>query len=311
MASKTDHVKRMITNPNQASSIINQIHTEERQQFEDLYDQLRKLESGAGDRAAGVGPQVLEKKRELLDQERKVFEISRFIECASEDTDFRDDLLVNYYTRSNAESRSDFFRFFAQSESHNYRVIEKRAQILDNEKPESIPREFSAMYQASIDNLRNMKKSYLVLQTLSEVVFSSWGSKIIAIIAASWLSFVLLITWSGQLDRRFTYYLRVPNIGLALTPFTVAVVLWFLPVLGLASIMRTLASYTGESPRGQLLIEIVLIGVIPGLLLVVGQIIRVYRDVRYEGHYLEDILRAVFIAYLIAGPTVFYFLFTR
>src|SRR2546421_247129 len=47
------------------------------------------------------------------------------------------------------------------------------------------------------------------------------------------------------------------------------------------------------------------------LTLAIGQMVRMYRDLRFEGRYLEGLLRAVFLAYFLLGPLAIYRLFMR
>jgi len=187
-------------------------------------------------------------------------------------------------------------------------LLTERSEVLKNRRPLMIPPEYRNIYDQIMQDLENTNRIFRLLRTLSWTISSSYTS--LAIAGTGWLGLVLLLNWSSQLDRRFTYYCRTRRIGSVLGPYMVAIVLWFFPLLIIPVLADKLIHENVPYSYWVLLTAaILLVGVLTSV--IVGQTIRVYRDVKYEGHYLEDLLRAMFLAYLAGGPVAIYFLFTR
>jgi MinD-like ATPase involved in chromosome partitioning or flagellar assembly len=112
---------------------------------------------------------------------------------------------------------------------------------------------------------------------------------------AAWFPVTLLIAWSRALELKFTYACRIRRRFLSVGVYAAALVLWFIPILAFVA-FRT------EKGRVFLWISYYLYAIF--VIVALNQIFRVYRDFRYDRHPFENLLRLIFIPYLVVLPPV-------
>jgi cellulose biosynthesis protein BcsQ len=328
LISNPDAVKEKIEHPSADSPVMRRLLEQQLQESRKLNQEYGDLQDSLFDVGTkGQGDTLLRLKdrknlerieEELKRNESNLIELTKFRDCASPDASFA---LGPEYWRSRLRYE-DFLAdenldSISQVQSQNVQVsndliFAKRREVLNSLKVASVPKDYLGLYRKKVQNLENMSLIYLALQAISEVVFSPSGSRSLAIAGGSWLGLVLLFTWSGQLDRKFTYYSRLRRFASLMGPYLVAIVLWFLPLLGVGAIIKKLAPFFRESPTNRWVqFEIIMVIAVPMLILAGGQIIRLYRDLRYDKLFMEGLLRAVFLLYFMFGPLAMYLLFMR
>gem|GEM_PF-6744390 len=190
-----------------------------------------------------------------------------------------------------------------------YRDLDIRSRTLRNLNPTTVPSEYTSLYERHVFALQNTSRLYRLLQRAAYRVSES--GKSLAVAGAGWLALVLLINWSILLDRRFTYYSRLRRFASAAVFYFIAIALWFLPLLVVmyvaVSVLRK--HVVGLSYWLMMTAAIVMVAILVSL--VAGQLIRSYREIRYERYYIEPALRAIFAIYLAMTSAASYFLFRR
>lgn len=190
-----------------------------------------------------------------------------------------------------------------------------RAEVLSHLDPTSVPDQYRERFNAERERLINQSKLFLTLEKVSETIEPYFV--FLGYLAVLWLILALLFTWTGELDKRFTYYFRLHRYPSMLVFAFTAPALWFSPLLIIAALLEPIGALLLRRQKASLFGSSLQPGVLLGLgavmfgIVLAGQIYRVYRDVRYEHHYLEDLFRVVFLVYLVAMPYVLYREFIR
>jgi hypothetical protein len=319
LADDAEGVSKLIEMPDGYNTFLSNTIRERTTEANRTDDDIEKLKDlllfERARKGTGTNRSLEEAQKKLSAQKQELREILDFKTCAYPSTSFDyDEDYARYRLLSSRNSDSTVIEplFISAKADSPYGVFTRRREVLNGLKPESVPKDYLRLYERSVQNLKNMSLLYLALQTISEVVFSASGSRALAIVGGGWLGIVLLFTWSGQLDRRFTYYSRLRRFASLMGPYVVAMVLWFLPLLGVATIIKKLAPFLHENPTNrELQLEIFLLIAVPIIILATGQIIHLYGNLRYDRHYLEGLLRAIFLVYFMFDPLVMYLLFMR
>jgi cellulose biosynthesis protein BcsQ len=189
--------------------------------------------------------------------------------------------------------------------SNYYGLAADRRRAIKSFDANSVTVNYNSMYREAIDGLKQTSLLYLSLQTLDGLVWPL--ARTLAYLGACWLAAVLLLSWTSQLDRRFTYYSRERKYYYSLIPLVLAFVLWLLPLIGLGIIFKNIFRLSRLIPsdlQEWLLFSCFTLAFVVPVALIVVQLFRVYRDIRYEHHYVENGMRMLFVAYLALIPVL-------
>lgn len=186
-------------------------------------------------------------------------------------------------------------------------LLARRSKILSQSAAIAVPDNFRDAYNQDIEAMRRTPRLLLILLSIINYL----PAPLLGYIAAVWVGVTLLMTWSGELEKRFTYYLRLHRFGRGVAIFLVTVALWFGPVLligaaGGDAITKGVKVFGSDRQTLYGAILIIAIAAFSLLAMFGEQLLRIYRDARYEGHYLEDLLRGLFLLYVFVTPYLLY-----
>jgi MinD-like ATPase involved in chromosome partitioning or flagellar assembly len=226
--------------------------------------------------------------------------------------------MMNIIRNSDKQVSSDDAKKFISCVGHvpyyysSPEAVLLRSEILNTARADKAPTQYQDEYLRNVEIIRNQPRLYLMLQ--SAVTYTP--TYLLGYLAAVWVGITLLITWSSELEKRFTYYLRLHRFGHGLALFLITVALWFGPILLIAAFGGDAVTEKGRvfGPDRQSLYGAILIIAIVTMSLAAllgDQLLRIYRDARYEGHYVEDLLRGIFLLYVFVGPYVLYQMFMK
>jgi cellulose biosynthesis protein BcsQ len=133
----------------------------------------------------------------------------------------------------------------------------------------------------------------------------------LALTAAIWFLIVLLFSWSGEVDRTFTYSVRARRRALTLLMLLVAAALWFLPLLlltaGLTEATRTVSTQTLRNTIAHGTILGLALGSFAVVLGAAGeQWFKARQNFQFERQYFEGTMRVLFGCYILATPLLFW-----
>lgn len=168
-------------------------------------------------------------------------------------------------------------------------------QKFDPERANGLGRAFRRNLE-ELNSLGNENLLFSLVVTGQET-FSLYGESL-AGLGVAWLGVIVLLLWTQQLDRRFSYFSRRQNYVAALPYSLAALSLWVLPILAMGQFRRHFR--LSPPTNAETIILFVLATV---FLLVIGdQVLRVYRDVKYDPHPFESAVRTVFLLYVAVTP---------
>ncbi len=121
---------------------------------------------------------------------------------------------------------------------------------------------------------------------------------IIYVVVALLFCLTLFASWIRQLSRRFTYAVRLKQVAPTASYWLLAAILWIIPVSIVAGFLSTIS----DSSPNRILNLLVVEGAYALILL--PELYRIYRDLRYEPHFAESLLRGFFLAYALSAPFV-------
>ena len=110
--------------------------------------------------------------------------------------------------------------------------------------------------------------------------------------------FALYRNWRIWLSRSFTYSVRLNKIFPSLVYWFGIACLWMVPILIAAGV---LAAFADEGRTGRIAEAAIMLAY---SLLLLPEAYRIYRDLRYEPHFIESSLRLAMIAFAISMPFV-------
>ena len=190
-----------------------------------------------------------------------------------------------------------------------YQLASLRSQVLKSADVRTVPPQYEIEYTRAISRLQGMNRVYIGLETLEGLLWPF--ARLLAYIGAGWLTAVLLINWSLLLDRRFTYYTRQGRRLRSLVPLVVAMAVWLLPLILLISVvaggvLRAVRFGSALDLKDWVAFAASILAAATPLTIVGVQLCDIYRDLRYGGHYVEDGLRLLFVAYLVTVPALLF-----
>jgi cellulose biosynthesis protein BcsQ len=107
-------------------------------------------------------------------------------------------------------------------------------------------------------------------------------------LAAGWFLSAVLLSWSGELDKRFTYRVRLGSRMLAIFLYLVGVALWT-PWLFVS----------GSAAKSELVVFSLL--AVPALIVIINQVWKLFLEMWLERRLLEGSLRLIFVLYIFAA----------
>lgn len=189
-----------------------------------------------------------------------------------------------------------------------HQLLRRKAATLDNLKPNAVPGEYRDLFDREVAELRNPLKVFVLLETASETIEPY--TQFFVALGIIWIAMAMLVGWTSALNRSFTYYSRLHRYPIMCGLGLVVLALWFAPLIMVAvaldSSIETLARSTFKASDHVPAIVMLALGGSAFLGILFTEIVRVYRDARYEHHYFEDLLRVVFLAYLLGMPIIWY-----
>ena len=122
--------------------------------------------------------------------------------------------------------------------------------------------------------------------------------KVLLLVAYAWFLVALFVSWTGELERRFTYHARCHNYFAMSGLVLLMAVLWapatmVLALLGSDVLPEDFRKITDPKELTEWILILGLMLVLAVLLL--WRLFRAYRDFRYEGQLGESIVRAGFV----------------
>jgi hypothetical protein len=179
----------------------------------------------------------------------------------------------------------------------NYLMMTKRNELLGMGIPQGLgPLEDS--YREDYFGLQRKSTSFVILQTAKEKLDPYL--ELVGLCGLLWMVVALLMSWVEELDRRFTYYSRQNKYVPMVSYFFVAVALWVGPALALGLVYGALQD---NGPKFVVL-PLTISFLVP-LGIAVDQLSRVYTDLRYKRNFAEDLMRVLFVGYLVMAPFIF------
>jgi hypothetical protein len=193
-------------------------------------------------------------------------------------------------------------------------VLQRRSQVLQNRQRlrESVPDDWKSAFDKEAATVEGQASLFLLSETISEIIEPYLA--FLGYLAVLWLVLALLTTWTNELDKRFTYYFRLHRYASMVFFAITAVALWFGPLIIIAAIGSELFrgfNFVARDARAVQAVVLISLGASVFAVIWLFQTYRVYRDARYERHYLEDAFRLAFLIYLLAGPWAIYRAFMR
>ena len=179
-------------------------------------------------------------------------------------------------------------------------LVDQIAEFTNKTIPSEIPDEYRTAYAENLAHLqRNASTFFILPETIREKSDSIFP--VLAVLAVFWIAASLLLTWTRDLDRLFTYNSRQHKWVYMLACFLIGLALWFGPALLLGVIGATTSPTHPHSLYERALFVCFAGGT--GILFFAvffEQVLRTYRDIRYERHLVEDLVRLIFLVYVVA-----------
>jgi cellulose biosynthesis protein BcsQ len=120
-----------------------------------------------------------------------------------------------------------------------------------------------------------------------------------AYVMAVWFPTTLLIAWSKLLDLWFVHSCRTRHRMKALGIYGSGLMLWFVALF-------TWAGLTTDSQKGNIPAKIVYFTSVVFALVVLNQVVRIYRGFRYDHRPFENVFRLIFVLYVLVMAPVLY-----
>jgi cellulose biosynthesis protein BcsQ len=225
----------------------------------------------------------------------------------------------SYNGPNNYEDLAPFHECMRRAEgSSSYDYMDLMSEIpmlTQNADSSSVPEQYRPQFAAALQELKNPPRLFVRAQRVLEIIGPYFG--FLAYLGALWLVLALLFSWTNELDKRFTYYFRLHRYPMMVFFACTAPALWFAPLLIIAALVSLVREWLlgqiGPRFHGSHLQAFILItlGSIMFIMVISSQLYRIYRDARYERHYLEDLFRFLFLIYLVLAPYLLYRTFMR